>query len=79
MARKNPKAADAGQPADKSLESQNTYPKTVWISSDDGTRDKGFLDDRAAAYLPEQHLLQINQDFSVFADTIAYCSRGLVH
>ena len=76
--RKGPKAADAGQPANKSPESQNTYPKTVWIGRDDGTRAKGFLEDRAAAYLPEQNLLQINRDFSVFADTIAYCSRGLV-
>ncbi|MGA2257910.1 MAG: hypothetical protein ABSG53_24870 [Thermoguttaceae bacterium] len=76
MKRKSPKAADAGQPADKSLESQNAYPKTVWISSDDGTRAKGFLEDGAAAYLPEQNLLQINRDFSVFADTIAYCRRG---
>ena len=76
-ARKSPKAADAGQPANKSPESQNTYPKTVWIGRDDGTRAKGFLEDRAAAYLPEQNLLQINRDFSVFADTIAYCSRGL--
>ena len=75
-ARKSPKAAEAGQPAHKSPESQNTYPKTVWISGDDGTRAKGFLEDRAAAYLPEQNLLQINRDFSVFADTIAYCSRG---
>jgi hypothetical protein len=60
------------------LESQNTYPKTVWISREDGSRAPGFLEDRAAAYLPEQNLLQINRDFSVFADTIAYCSRGFV-
>jgi len=74
--RLNHEAANAGKPAEKS-ESENAYPKTVWISSDDGTRAKGFLEDRAAAYLPEQNLLQINGDFSVFADTIAYCSRGL--
>jgi hypothetical protein len=68
-------AANAGKPADKSA-SDNAYPTAVWISNDDGTRARGFLDDRAA-YLPEQNLLQINRDFSVFADTIAYCSRGL--
>ncbi|MGA2255426.1 MAG: hypothetical protein ABSG53_12240 [Thermoguttaceae bacterium] len=68
--------AEAGQPADKSPDAKNSYPTAVWISSDDGTRAKGFLEDRAAAYLPEQNLLQINRDFSVFSDTIAYCSRG---
>ena len=76
--RKSQKAADTGQPAEKSAEAQSAYPKTVWISREDGTRAQGFLEDRAAAYLPEQNLLQINRDFSVFADTIAYCSRGLV-
>ena len=76
--RKDHPAADAGKPADKSLEAQNAYPKAVWISHEDGTRAKGFLEDRAAAYLPEQNLLQINRDFSVFADTIDYCGRGFV-
>jgi len=61
--RKDHPAADVGKPADKSLESTNTYPKAIWISREDNTRAKGFLEDRAAAYLPEQNLLQINRDF----------------
>jgi hypothetical protein len=73
----SPKAADAGQTADNTPESSSAYPKTVWISREDGTRAKGFLEDRAAAYLPEQNLLQINRDFAVFAETITYCGRGL--
>jgi hypothetical protein len=74
--RTNQQAADAGNPANKSLGQDNPLPRTVWISREDGTRAPGFLEDRAAAYLPEQNLLQINRDFSVFAETIAYCSRG---
>jgi len=70
-------AATGGRPADKTPGAETTYPKTVWISSEDGTRAKGFLEDRAAAYLPDQNVLQINRDFSVFADTIEYCGRGL--
>jgi hypothetical protein len=73
--RKSPKAADAGRPADQSLDSATAYPNAVWISREDGTRAPGFLEDRAAAYLPGQNLLQINRDFSVFADTVAYCGR----
>jgi hypothetical protein len=72
-----PEVADAGKPAEKLPGPENAYPKTVWISRDDGTRTKGFLEDRAAAYLPDQNLLQINRDFSVFADTIEYCGRDL--
>ena len=51
------------------------YPQTVWLSTEDGTRTDGFLEDRAAAYLPEQHLLQINRDFWVFNDMIDYCCK----
>jgi hypothetical protein len=68
-------AAGADKPAEKTA-AENPYPTTVWISHEDGTRASGFLEDRAAAYLPEQNLLQINRDFSVFADTIEYCGRG---
>jgi len=75
VAKREHQETDAGKPADKEAV-KNAYPKTVWISGEDGTRANGFLDDRAAAYLPEQNLLQINQDFSVFAETIDYCSRG---
>jgi hypothetical protein len=74
--RNNQQPADAGKPADKSLDQENPLPRTVWLSREDSTRAPDFLEDRAAAYLPEQNLLQINRDFSVFADTIAYCGRG---
>jgi len=46
------------------------YPDVIWVRAKDGTREPGFLEDRAAKYLPEQNLLQINEDFRVFTDMI---------
>jgi hypothetical protein len=45
-----------------------TTPDVVWISATDGTRTPPFLEDRAAKFLPEKNLLQINADFRVFTD-----------
>lgn len=58
-------AAD-GDPADEVV--SDTTPDVVWISASEGTRTPPFLEDRAAKYLPEKNLLQINADFRVFAD-----------
>lgn len=46
-------------------------PEVVWICIDEGTRTPLLLEDRAAKYLPDQNLLQINGDFRVFTDMIA--------
>ena len=43
-------------------------PEVVWISVANGTRTPLLLEDRAAKYLPDQNLLQINADFRVFTD-----------
>ncbi len=64
-----------GKPATKI--NQLVYPKAVWISNKDGTREPGFLEDRAAAYLSDQNLLQINGDFWVFDDMIEHCARDI--
>jgi hypothetical protein len=48
-------------------------PDVVWISAVDPklpTRTPELLEDRAAKYLPEQNVLQINADFRVFNDMI---------
>jgi hypothetical protein len=45
-------------------------PEVVWITTADGTRTPLLLEDRAAKYLPDQNLLQINGDFRVFTDMI---------
>lgn len=65
-------ATSAGTPAARTK--ADPYPKVDWVTATDGTREAGFLEDRAAKYLPEQNLLQINADFRVFTDMVErYC------
>ena len=45
-------------------------PVVHWISVKDGTRTADLLEDRAAKYLPDQNILQVNADFRVFVDMI---------
>lgn len=47
-------------------------PEVRWVSEqhDPPTRTPDLLEDRAAKYLPDQNLLQINADFRVFTDMI---------
>lgn len=44
------------------------FPTVRWITTEDGTRVYGDVEDRAAKYLLDQNLLLINADFRVFAD-----------
>lgn len=46
------------------------FPKVLWVSVKDGTREQGEIEDKAARYLEEQHVLKINADFRVFTDMI---------
>lgn len=59
---------DAGLPGEV-VNSEN-IPDVIWVSAGDGTREPPFLEDRAAKYLVEQNVLQINADFRVFTDMI---------
>jgi len=61
-------ATPTGDPALKIK--ADPYPGVMWVRVQDGTRQPGFLDDRAATYLKEQNLLQINGDFRVFHDMV---------
>jgi hypothetical protein len=45
-------------------------PEVIWISVRNGTRTPDLLEDRAAKYLPDQNILQVNADFRVFTDMI---------
>lgn len=45
-------------------------PEAKWISTSDGSRSAGDLEDRAARYLPDQNLLLINADFRAFTDMV---------
>lgn len=58
--------ADEGQPGEEVF--SNNEPDVSWISVEEGTRTAGFLEDRAAKFLPEHNLLQINGDFRGFTD-----------
>lgn len=51
------------------------FPVVKWVSTTDGTRETGDIEDKAARYLPDQHLLLINSDFRVFADMIQHWSE----
>jgi hypothetical protein len=45
-------------------------PDVTWITTANGTRSPGDLDDRAARYIPESNRLLINADFRAFTDMI---------
>ena len=72
-AAKDLKADDDGDPAKRTT--RNLFPQTVWIGIDDGTRAPNFLEDRAAAYLPEQNLLQISRDFWAYDAMVKHCNK----
>ena len=46
------------------------FPTVHWISLKEGTRDQGYLEDRAAGYLSDQNTLMINKDFRLVRDTV---------
>jgi hypothetical protein len=48
----------------------DTDPVVQWISVADGTRTRDLIEDRAAKYLADQNILQINADFRVFTDMV---------
>jgi hypothetical protein len=66
--------AEDGEPGD--AVGIDPDPDVLWIAADDGSRIPPFLEDRAAKYLPEKNLLQINSDFRVIEDMIdRWCAR----
>jgi hypothetical protein len=48
------------------------FPQVKWVSLAEGTREPMEIEDKAASYLQEQHMLKINADFRVFADMIEH-------
>lgn len=55
-----------GVPADKVK--GDPFPTTRWVSVKNGTRETGYIEDKAARYIRETNELHINQDFRVFQD-----------
>lgn len=58
----------AGTPAE--LVRSDPFPEVQWISVAQGTRAENFLEDRAARYIDDTNVLQINADFRVFTDMV---------
>lgn len=67
-------AESGGQPADP-VDSLNE-PNVSWLSVEDGTRKSPHLDNRAAKFMPQENLLQINGDFRVFTDMVQRWSNA---
>lgn len=61
-------AQENGEEAEIVLGSYEPNPR--WVSLEDGTRQRGDMEDRAAKYVPETGDLLINADFRAFTDMI---------
>jgi len=55
----------------------DVFPHVQWVSVKDGTRNPGDIEDRAARFILEPNVLQINADFRVFGDLIDHWVREL--
>ncbi len=64
---------DSGIPGEKIT--PDPFPETTWVTIENGTRAQGYLEDRAAGYIEESNLLQINADFRVFKDMIEFFTK----
>ncbi|MEY2518630.1 MAG: hypothetical protein QOF24_389 [Verrucomicrobiota bacterium] len=63
-----------GTPSDKVQ--PDIFPEVSWVSVNDGSRDAGDMEDRAAKYLSAQNLLLVNGDFRVFRDLVTHFMRN---
>jgi hypothetical protein len=52
------------------------FPRLTWVSVEDGSRELGDMEDRAAKYLVDQNHLLANADFRVFRDLVAHFMRS---
>ena len=48
------------------------FPTVRWVSVEDGTRESGDIEDKAARYIEDQNLLLVNADFRAFRDMIEH-------
>ena len=55
------------------------YPECKWVSAADGSRAPGMIEDRAARYLPEQNLIQINADFRGYQDLVTHWQKEFAY
>jgi len=55
------------------------FPRVDWVSIEDGTRDEGEMEDRAACFLEKDNLIKANKNFQGFKDIIAYFIETYKH
>jgi len=60
-----------GQPAE--VRKDLNYPIVRWLTTTNGTRTIGLLEDRAAGYSQATNELLINMDFRGFTDAVKHC------
>ena len=63
-----------GTPAEKIQ--PDIFPQVAWVSVQDGSREVGDMEDRAAKYFVDQNRLLVNADFRVFSDLTAHFMRN---
>ncbi|MBY6107698.1 ATP-binding protein [Ferrimonas balearica] len=64
----SPKIKAGGIPATKAA--PNPFPRVDWVTLENGTRDQGEMEDRAATYINSENLVKANKDFLGFRDVI---------
>ncbi len=57
-----------GKPGDSAR--PDLFPTVEWISVEQGTREPGDIEDKAARYIEDQNLLLVNADFRAFRDMV---------
>lgn len=65
--------SDYIEPKEKKAERREVSdptPDVIWKTTENGTRNDGELEDRAAEYLPSKDVLIINGDFRIYSDLL---------
>jgi len=64
---------DTAPPVTKGTKSESTpFPEVSWVSLARGNRTEEELEDQAAEYNEEAHIIKINEDFSGYTDLVKY-------
>lgn len=54
----------------KRKKTRSPQPDVIWVSRTEGTREQGFLEDRAAMYSPGSNLITASKDFRSFKKVV---------
>lgn len=65
-----------GEPA-KRRKARPKQPEVTWVSHAEGTREQGFLEDRAAYYSPSDNQIVANKDFRQYRKVVKAIHRAV--